>query len=103
MRNELKSLMDGDQKKFDKILLSIENDKNSQEASLKDKIAKRKAALEAKLAAKQKEVEQEIEECDIEQLADQELAADKIHAENLREKLKENAANDPENTGPQKG
>ena len=103
MRNELRSLMDGDQKKFDKILQSVENDKNSQEASLKDKIAKRKAALAAKLAAKQQEVEQEIEQCDIEQLADQELAADKIHAENLREKLKENAANDAESAEPQKG
>jgi len=76
MRNELMQLMQNGNSNYDDLLRQADLDKKKQNDSLEERLRKRKEAMEAKLAAKQAEVEDELHNLDIEQVVEQEKAAD---------------------------
>jgi hypothetical protein len=76
MRNELMQLMQNGNGNYDELMRQADLDKKKQNDSLDERLRKRKEAMEAKLAAKQAEVEDELHNLDIEQVVEQEKAAD---------------------------
>lgn len=76
MRNELTQLMQNGNGNYDELMRQADLDKKKQNDSLDERLRKRKEAMEAKLAAKQAEVEDELHNLDIEQVVEQEKAAD---------------------------
>lgn len=66
MRNELMQLMQNGNGNYDELMRQADLDKKKQNDSLEERLRKRKEAMEAKLAAKQAEVEDELHNLDIE-------------------------------------
>ena len=87
MRNELTQLMQNGNGNYDELMRQADLDKKKQNDSLDERLRKRKEAMEAKLAAKQAEVEDELHNLDIEQVVEQEKAADEAQEKLEQEKM----------------
>lgn len=76
MRQELVALMDTGRHNYEQMMAQADQDKARQDKALADRLAKRRKAAEERLAAKENEIEEELANLDIEQVAEQEKAAD---------------------------
>jgi len=70
IRNELKNLMDGGKRNFDKALKQADKEKTQQENDLAEILRRRREANKKKLLTKQTEVEAEFQNLDIEQVVE---------------------------------
>jgi len=76
IRNELMNLMQGGNGNYDEMMRQADMDKKKQNDSLEERLRKRKAANEARLAKKEREIEIDLINLDIEQVVEQEKAAE---------------------------
>ena len=87
MRNELMQLMQGGNGKYEEMMRQADLDKKKQNDSLEERLRKRKEANEARLAKKQAEIESELVNLDIEQVVEQEKAAEEAQERLEQDKM----------------
>ena len=87
MRNELMQLMQGGNGNYEEMMRQADLDKKKQNDSLEERLRKRKEANEARLAKKQAEIESELANLDIEQVVEQEKAAEEAQERHEQDKM----------------
>lgn len=92
MRSELMDLMQNASGTYDQLLQAADDDKTKANDVIQERLRRRRELNEKKLRDKQAEFEDEIANMDIEQIVEQEKAADQAEAAMDEEKL-EKAAN----------
>lgn len=86
MRNELMQLMQGNNGNYEQIMRQADQDKQKQNESLEERLRRRKEQNDARLAKKQAEYEDELANMDIEQIVEQEKAAEAAQEKRDQEK-----------------
>ena len=86
MRNQLIELMQGNSANYESMMRDAEAAKQTQDNDLQERLRRRRQANEDKLAAKQAEIQDEFANMDIEQIYEQERAADAAQEQLVDEK-----------------